>query len=241
MILAIGNQKGGTGKTITALTLAQAATMEGARVLAVDLDAQCNLTQAAGEDASGVTSYDVMMGGKIRQAIRETRQGFNLLPGSWNLAELTTKSTGVNALKQAFKDVSGEYDHIIIDTPPTLGTAQINAVMVADFLIIPVYPDAFNLQGVYLMIETVREIRPDLKTGIVFCQYDQRSTLNRKYREVITEQAAALGAEDLGAVRAAVAVREAAALGRSLYEYAPDSKPAADYMEIWHKIKGGKV
>ena len=133
-----------------------------------------------------------------------------------------------------------EYDLIVIDTPPTAGELQYNALQAATGLIIPLQADIYNLQSLYQITDTARQIQqtnPELKIlGFLLTQYDRRSTIARQMQETITEQAAAMGVPYLGAIRAAVAVKEAAALQQSLFEYAPKSNPAADYLAVYDTI-----
>lgn len=240
MILTVAIQKGGTGKTTTAAVLAQAAAYRGVNVLAIDLDPQANLSFALAADAGGKGSFDLLEGAAAADVIQHTRQGLDVIPASWNLATVTGSRGSARRLKKALEPIKREYPLIIIDTPATAGELQYNALQASTDLIIPLQADTYNIQSLYQITDTARQIQrsnPELKlTGIIFTQYDKRSTITRQMRDVITGQAAAMGVPCLGEIRAAVVVKEAAALQRSLYEYAPKSKPAADYMEIFDTI-----
>ena len=145
----------------------------------------------------------------------------------------------------ALTPLKSDYDFIMVDTPPTLGELQYNALQAATGLIIPLQADIFNLQSLYQMTDAVQQIRrsnPKLRIlGFILTQYDKRSTIARQLKDTITARAAALGVPYLGAIRSAVAVKEAAALQLSLYDYAAKSKPAADYLEIFDRIAGIKA
>jgi chromosome partitioning protein len=143
----------------------------------------------------------------------------------------------------ALEPIKRSYDLIIVDTPPNAGELQYNAMQAADGLIIPLQSDIVSLQGLYLLHDTAQQIRasnPALTiSGIVLTRYNARSTIARQMEQKIIDTAAELGIPYLGAVREAVAIREAQTLQRSLYQYAPTSKPALDYKTILQKIIGG--
>lgn len=240
MILAIANQKGGTAKSTTAAALAQAAAHKGRRVLAIDLDPQGNLSFFLAADVARAGAFEVLDGQPAADAIQATAGGLDVIPASWNLQTITSSRGSARRLKAALKPVAGRYDLIIIDTPPTAGELQYNALMAADSLIIPLQADIVGLQGLYQMTDTARQIQqnnPDLTiTGYILTRSGGRSTLARQLADTIQAQAQEMGIPFLKAIREAVAIREAQTLQRSLYEYAPRSKPAADYLELLDTI-----
>lgn len=238
-IFTVAIQKGGTGKTTTAAAITQAAVYRGSKVLAIDLDPQGNLSFTLAADTGKPGSYDLLQGAAAADLIQH-KPGFDVIPASWNLSTVTSGRGSARRLQTALEPIKKDYDLMVIDTPPTAGELQYNALQAATGLIIPLQADIYNLQSLYQMTDTARQIQdsnPDLQIiGFVLTQYDGRSTIARQMKETITEQAAALGVPYLGAIRAAVAVKEAAALQQSLFEYAPKSKPAADYLEIFDNI-----
>lgn len=243
-IITAAIQKGGTGKTTTAAALAQAAASKGKKVLALDLDPQGNLSYALGAKISGAGSFALLSGTPAEKLIQRSPQGLDIIPASWALATITSSKGSARRLQEALAPISGRYDFVFIDTPPTAGELQYNALQAATGLIIPIEADAFGLQALYQICDTAGQIQksnPLLKIlGFILTQHNARSTIARQMQETITQKARALGVPFLGAVRGAVAVKEAAALQRSLYDYAPRSKPAADYMEIFTKINRKK-
>ena len=243
-ILTVAVQRGGTAKTTTAAALAQAAAYQGAKVLAVDLDPQGNLTFTLKADANGKGSFDLLEGTPARRITQETESGVDVIPASWDLATTQSTTGSAKRLQRALEPIKNRYRLIIIDTPPTAGELQYNALQASTGLLIPLQADIFGLQGLYQIADTAHQIQrtnPALVIhGIVFTRHNPRSTIARQMQETITETAAGLNIPCLGAIREAVAVREAQALQRSLYEYAPTSKPAQDYLSLYNSIMGGK-
>lgn len=241
-IICTAIQKGGTGKTTTAAAIAQAAAHQGRRVLAIDADPQGNLsyTLAARTGHGTGSSYDLIEGEPAENLIQTTAQGVDVIPAAWELSTITSGKGSARRLQRALMPIKSNYDLIVIDTPPTAGELQYNALQAATGLVIPLQADIYNLQSLYQIIDTARQIQgsnPDLSiTGIVLTQYDGRSTIAKQMKETIQGKASAMGVQFLGTVRAAVAVKEAAALQQSLFDYAPKSKPAADYMTIYKQI-----
>jgi len=239
-IIAIAIQKGGTGKTTTAAALAQAAAYRGRTALAIDLDPQGNLSHAMGARTDTAGALDLLEGADPGDVIQGTAQGVDVIPASWNLATVTSGKGTARRLQEALRPLHGIYDTIIIDTPPTIGELQYNALQAADGLIIPLQADVYGLQSLYQITDTARQFEgsnPHLSIlGIVFTQYDGRSLIARQMKETIQGAAAAISVPYLGDIRGAVVVKEAAALQRSLFEYAPKSKPAADYLALYDRI-----
>lgn len=238
-IITVAIQKGGTGKTTTAAAIVQAAAYKGRRVLAIDIDPQGNLSFALAADTSKPGSYNLLMGEDAAGLIQH-KPGYDIIPASWNLSTITSGKGSARRLQRAITPLKRDYDLIVIDTPPTAGELQYNALQAATGLVIPLQADIYNLQSLYQITDTAQQIQqtnPDLQImGFILTQYDSRSTIARQMKDTITGQAAALGVPYLGAIRAAVAVKEAAALQQSLFEYAPKSKPAADYLTIYETI-----
>ena len=245
-IITVANQKGGTAKSTTCAALAQAAVSKGLQVLAIDLDPQGNLSFALGANPAAGTgnAYNLLTGRPAVECIQATAQGLDVIPASADLATITSGTGTAHRLRRALEPIKGDYDIIVIDTPPTAGELQYNALMAATGLIIPLQADAFNLQSLYQMTDTARRIQEtndDLQIlGVVFTQYDGRSIIARQMQKTIINKAAELGAPYLGTIRGAVSVKEAAALQESLYQYAPKSKPAADYMDVFNYITDNK-
>lgn len=232
--------KGGTGKTATAGAIAQAGADAGKRVLAIDLDPQSNLSIWLNADLAQPGSYELINGHDPLDTVQPTESGVYLICGSANLAAMKTSPGSARRLQRALEAIQGNFDLIVIDTPPTMGEIQNNALYASTGLIIPLAADAFSLQGLYQVMDIAQHIQqgnPALKVlGVVITQYDPRPKINRFMRDTIEEKGAAAGAPLLEEIRNGVAIREAMAMQTSLYQYAPQSKPAEDYRKLYNLI-----
>ena len=241
-IITIANQKGGTAKSTTAAALAQAAAHRGRRVLAVDLDPQGNLSYFLAADVNRPGAFEVLDGLPAAEAVQATAGALDVIPASWNLQTISSGRGSARRLRAALEPIKQHYDLIIIDTPPTAGELQYNALMAATDLIIPLQADIVGLQGLDQMADTARQIQrsnPALSIrGCILTRTGGRSTLARQMAEKAEARAREMGIPLLLAIREAVAIREAQTLQRDLYEYAPRSKPALDYMELLDRITG---
>lgn len=242
-IITVGNQKGGTAKTATAAAIAQAGAAHGLKVLAIDLDPQANLSFALRADTRSKGSYELLEGEPARQTIQDTAQGIAAIASSRNLATVKTTPGSAKRLQKALQPIRNIYDLIVIDTPPTAGELLYNALQASTGLIIPLQADIFGLQGLYQIADTAKQFtqsNPELKVkGFVLTRYDSRSTLTRTMKDTITAKAAELGIACLAEIREGIAIKEAAALQQSLFEYAPKSKPAQDYIRLYEMIMEG--
>lgn len=241
--IAIINQKGGVGKTTTAQALAAALTREGRRVLSIDMDGQGNLTLLAGRDKAAISSgtSDILRKGTAAAPeTMHTSQG-DMIPATAELAAMERELANQAAADRTRKWIEAHgagYDFILIDTPPALGILAVNALYAADRVIIPTQADIFGLQGIgqlYQTIETVRQAgRPDLQImGILATRYNGRTNLTKKITELLDTTAAQIGTRVFKSkIRECTAIKEAQAVGQNIFEYAPRSNGAADYMEF---------
>ena len=239
-IITLAIQKGGTAKTTTAAALAGAAVYRGQKVLAIDLDPQGQFSFTLQADTSKPGSYELLNGEPAAGLIQHIRDGLDVIPASWNLSTITGGKGSARRLQRAIQPIKDNYSMIVIDTPPTAGELQYNALQAATGLVIPLQADIYDLQSLYQITDPARQImksNPALSiTGIVITRYDGRSGIAKKMRETIMQQAAGMGIPYLGTIRQGVAIREAAAFQQSLFDYAPRSNPAQDYLALYETI-----
>ena len=241
-VIMIATIKGGTGKTTTTAALAQAAAATGKLVLAIDLDPQCNLTaildaERSSEDAG---AYAILHGKPVVDEIQHTSQHSDVIAGSPALAVEQTTSSSSTRLRAALEPVRDCYDLIFIDTPPHMGELVYNALYAADGLIITAEPDIGSLQGLTYTLSVAHRMRDYNKAlhviGTVMTKYNSRTNLSRYLYNELSEKGDELDAPLLGVIRNGVAIKEAQYMQKSLFEYAPKSKPAIDYMELYKTI-----
>ena len=191
-IIAILNQKGGVGKTTTAINLGAYLAKAGKRVLIVDFDPQGNATSGLGlgKELAETTSYDILFHpNEIVTAIQETNtSGLNIIPTNAGLAaaevELVNKPDREQLLKNAIS-TNLDYDYILIDCPPALGLLTINALTAADALLIPVQAEYYALEGLSQLLSVMQRVRQGLNTnldllGVVVTMYDSRTSLSEQ-------------------------------------------------------------
>lgn len=233
--------KGGSGKTTTAAALAEAAALKGKRVLAIDLDPQCNLTMIIGTSGGAFSSFDVLHGTPAADAIQPAEiAGIDIISASANLATEEVKMGSGARLHDAIQPIKKNYDFIIIDTPPQMNDLTYNALNACTGLIIPLEADTGSLQGLYKIYDIAARIRENNKKlrvlGVVITRYDDRPKLNKYMHGVIIEKCKALRIPYLYTIRAGIAAKEAAALQENLFLHAPKSKPAQDYLILYELI-----
>lgn len=241
MIYTIATDKGGTAKTTTAAVIAQAATYRGRKALAIDLDPQGNLTYCLAADARAEGSYELLNGAPAEDVIQKSPQGMDVISASRDLRTETSAKGSARRLTAALEPIRRKYGLIVIDTPATAGELQYNALMAADRLIIALEADTFSVQALYQITDTAAQIRqsnPRLKiAGVMLSRYEGNTNLNKYLRGQIEETAKALKIPYLGEARKYNDIKAAIAFQQSLFDYAPKSKGAADYMAIYEKLK----
>ena len=244
MIYAVTIQRGGTAKTTTAVSLAQAAAHKGKKALVIDLDPQGNASfvlRAAAGDKGG--SLALLEGQSASGLIQAASGNLSIIPAARNLAAISSGRGSARRLQQALKPLRGSFNYIFIDTPPTAGELQYNALQAAEGLIIPLQADILGLQGLYQIAEAAQQIQatnPGLRQGgYILTRYNPRSNIARKMEELIAEKAAEYGLSLYGKIREGIAIREAQALRQDLFEYAPNSNPAKDYLQAFETLTKG--
>lgn len=250
-IFAVANQKGGVGKTTSAINLAVGMALAGRRVLVVDLDPQSNLTAGLGlqEQAHGHPSiYDVIAREEalanciLERPIQETNERLHVAAGHIRLTgvplEVAAQSNRERLLANGLA-ASNHFDVCVIDCPPTLGLLVLNAFVAAHYVLVPLQPEYWDLEGIRQLLRTIRhiqkQINPSLRFGGAFgTRYDQRRGIHVEYMDALR---ARFGDRLFKAIiRTDTKVSEAPSYGLSIFEYAPRARAADDYRHLTTEI-----
>jgi chromosome partitioning protein len=243
IVLAVANQKGGVGKTTTAISVGAALAQLGRRVLLVDIDPQANATSGLGVDRREVETsiYDVVVLGRpLAEARRPTVvPNLDLVPSDIALAgseiELVGMARREHRLGYALEGLESNDDYVLIDSPPSLGLLTVNAVVAAEALLIPIQCEFYALEGLGLLTHTIallrRELNPELEiAGIVMTQFDSRLALAN---QVVEEVRRRFGAKVLmPVIPRNVRLSEAPSHGLPITLYDPGCRGAVAYREL---------
>ncbi|MDW3209388.1 MAG: AAA family ATPase [Reichenbachiella sp.] len=245
-IIAIVNQKGGTGKTTTTVNLGCALAKKGKKVLLVDLDAQGNLSYSLGILEIEKSIGQVIMGEVDFQDILVSTEGLDVAPAQIDLADVEINIAGELARESILKKIlanTEEYDYVLIDCPPSLSLLTINALNAAKWVIVPLQMEVLSLQGLDQIISTINQIKEVLNEnleilGLLPVMVDSRRKLSREIYEHIEEN---YNFKIFNSrIRTNVRASEAPSFGESLISYAPTSNGAKDYMDFANEILKSK-
>ncbi len=246
-IIAVINQKGGVGKSTTAINLAAALGEQGKQVLLVDLDPQGNSSSGLGIEKTLVENciYDVLLNDvPIEDAIiPDIYPDLDIVPATINLAgaevELVSEMARENRLKDAVGTVRGKYDYIFIDCPPSLGLLTVNALVAADKLLIPIQCEFYALEGVTKLLESMKRVQSRLNPtldifGVLLTMYDNRTTLSKQVVDEVQGYFGKLVFNTL--IPRTVKLSEAPSFGMPITEYDPHGKGAICYQELAKEV-----
>lgn len=246
--IAIINQKGGVGKTTTAINLGTYLARTGKRVLVLDLDPQGNTTSGFGIESGSLNGcvYNVLIDGAPVHRIRKettTHKNLHLAPASINLAaaevELVSQLAREHKLKSALDEISDDYDYILIDNPPSLGLLTVNGLVAADKVVIPVQAEYYALEGLGQLLSTIKRVRVQLNPkldllGVLVTMYDRRTSLSK---EVHNELKKHFGDHVFTTIIPRnVRLAEAPSYGKTIVEYDKFSKGAQAYKNLSKEV-----
>ena len=249
-IIAVANQKGGVGKTTTAINLSSCLSALGKRVLAIDMDPQGNMTSGLGVDKDNVekTVYDLIIGrATVEECLcKEVFENLDLLPTNIDLSAAEIELIGVENKEFIIRDevakIRGNYDFVIVDCPPSLSMLTINAMTTADTVLVPIQCEYYALEGLSQLMHTIdlvkERLNPDLEMeGVVFTMYNSRTNLSLQVVENVKDNLDQTIYKTI--IPRNIRLAEAPSHGLPINIYDPKSSGAESYMllaeEVIHK------
>ena len=246
-IIAIANQKGGVGKTTTAINLSSSLASMGKKVLSLDMDPQVNMTSGLGVDKDEVekTVYDLIIGNaEVEECIcKDALDNIDVLPSNINLSAAEIELIGVEnkeyILKNEIDKIKDNYDFIIIDCPPALSMLTINAMTTADSVIVPIQCEYYALEGLSQLIHTIELVKerlnPNLEIeGVVFTMYDARTNLSLQVVENVKDNLEQNIYKTI--IPRNIRLAEAPSYGLPINLYDPKSTGAESYMMLAEEV-----
>ena len=246
-VIAIINQKGGVGKSTTAINLSAALGEMGKQVLLIDLDPQGNSSSGLGVEKNRVSRciYDALLNDipLIDIIIPDVSKGLDVVPATINLAgaevELVSEMARENRLKDAIGPMRGRYDYVFIDCPPSLGLLTINALVAADKLLIPIQCEFYALEGVTKLLDSMKRVKSRLNPsldiyGVLLTMSDNRTTLSRQVSDEVRHFFGKIVFET--SIPRTVKLSEAPSFGQPITQYDPTGKGAQSYIDLAKEV-----
>lgn len=244
-IIGVANQKGGVGKTTTAVNLAAALGVLEKKVLLIDADPQANATSGLGIEEVNYSTYHLLEHSvDVRECIQKTTSpNLDLIPSHIDLVaaeiELVDRDKREYMLKKALDDVKSEYDYIIIDCAPSLGLITVNALTAADSVVIPIQCEYFALEGLGKLLNTIKNVQKihnnDLDIeGLLLTMYDSRLRLSNQVVEEVNTHFPEMVFETI--IARNVRLSEAPSFGESILMYDAESKGAIQYLQLAEEV-----
>ena len=243
-IIAIANQKGGVGKTTTAINLSACLAEKGQKVLAIDMDPQGNMTSGLGLDVDK-TIYDMIIGESEIEAVikKETIENLDILPSNVDLSAVEIELIDVEnkefIVNNSIQKIRDNYDFIIIDCPPSLSLLTINAMTTADSVLVPIQCEYYALEGLSQLIHTVELVKDRLNSkleieGVVFTMYDARTNLSLQVVENVKDNLQQNIYKTI--IPRNIRLAEAPSYGTPINQYDPRSAGAESYMRLADEV-----
>lgn len=246
-MIAIGNQKGGVGKTTTTVNLGAALAFQGKKVLIIDMDSQGNATSGLGIERADVKQsvYEVLVD-QIEAAgaiLPTSRENLWILPSTLQLAgaeiELATADHRESRLKQAIEPIKANYDYILVDCPPSLGQLSLNAFTASDTILIPVQCEYYALEGLSQLLNTIRLVQRTYNKnfrieGVLLTMLDARTNLGYEVVEEVRKYFQEKVYQTI--ITRNVRLSEAPSYGQSVIDYDPKSRGAEMYMDLAKEV-----
>ena len=246
-VMAIINQKGGVGKSTTAINLSAALGEMGKQVLLVDLDPQGNSSSGLGIEKSRVEHcvYDVLLNDVPVEdvIIPDVCEGLDVIPATINLAgaevELVAEMARENRLRDSVGSLRGKYDYVFIDCPPSLGLLTVNALVAADKLLIPIQCEFYALEGVTKLLDSMKRVKTRLNPsldifGVLLTMYDGRTTLSKQVVEEVRNYFGKIVFDTL--IPRTIKLSEAPSFGQPITQYDPSGKGAQSYVDLAKEV-----
>lgn len=247
MIIVIANQKGGVGKTTTAINLSAACALKGKRVLLIDLDPQGNSSLSFVEPQSiQGSAYELLteIQEPFENFVYQTKvEKLEIVPSKINLAKLESKLVGdfdaIFRLRDRIEKIRHKYDLIFMDTPPTLGLITVNALVAATHVLIPIQSSYFALEGTDDLLETIEKVRsrpnPDLDIlGIVVTLFDKRTSLSKDVEAHIRKVFGKKAFKTI--ISRSVRLEESPAHKETIFSYSPRSSGSIEYQQLCKEV-----
>ena len=246
-IIAIANQKGGVGKTTTAINLSASLAEKGRKVLAIDMDPQGNMSSGLGLDKNSIdgTIYDMIIGeADVEEVIhKNTIENLDILPSNVDLSAVEIEMIDVEnkefVVKNSIQKIRNNYDYVIIDCPPSLSLLTVNAMTTADSVLVPIQCEYYALEGLSQLIHTVELVKDRLNPvleieGVVFTMYDARTNLSLQVVENVKDNLEQNIYKTI--IPRNIRLAEAPSYGTPINQYDPRSSGAESYMRLAEEV-----
>lgn len=243
MVIAIVNNKGGTGKTTSTINIGKALSLKEKKTLLIDLDPQANLSYSFGVTTEGCILGEVLLDRKITKNDIYTVEKVDIIPSTNELIdyefEFIKQNYPFTLFKETIAEVKNKYDFILVDCPPSVSYLTVNALIAADAVLIPMQMDVLSLQGLNQILNAIENIRkeynPDLYVlGVLAVLVDERRQLTNEILQIVNNEYGIHVFNNY--IRQNVKAAEAPSFGLSVIEYAPTSNSAIDYLNVTKEI-----